>query len=358
MRYLFFDIECCDGHHICSFGFVTTDEKFNLLKKQDIVINPQKPFVGGCRGFYLEKDFAYTKGQFLAAKSFKDQAKTIFDLFNQKDQIIVAHAAENDIKFLIRACLRYNLKLPDFDFFDTQTLFSYIFDMPTKKFSLVKILQALNIEATFFQHKSDEDAHMVAQILDGLVKKTGKSAKELFERFYQCKGFVKNNKAYIYEENPAKIFKNHISDFAINQSPTDHVLSNKQIKFSDSFEKRDSVLRLWSLLNLMADKGGAYQKNILQSDIFVWDGDKDCKTYKLIADQKIKCQTVSIKEFCACLDTDWDSIPPKKINNYCPLKLPQIDDNTLKVVYSSDQNQNTGAKTALATAFDAASLKD
>lgn len=29
MRYLAFDIECCDGKHICEFGYVITKDKFN-----------------------------------------------------------------------------------------------------------------------------------------------------------------------------------------------------------------------------------------------------------------------------------------------------------------------------------------
>ena len=34
MNYLYFDIECCDGKHICSFGYVITDENFNILEKK------------------------------------------------------------------------------------------------------------------------------------------------------------------------------------------------------------------------------------------------------------------------------------------------------------------------------------
>ena len=33
MRYLAFDIECCDGKHICEFGYVITDEKFIVEEK-------------------------------------------------------------------------------------------------------------------------------------------------------------------------------------------------------------------------------------------------------------------------------------------------------------------------------------
>ena len=31
MKYLSFDIECCDGKHICEFGYVIVDEKFNTI---------------------------------------------------------------------------------------------------------------------------------------------------------------------------------------------------------------------------------------------------------------------------------------------------------------------------------------
>ncbi len=34
MRYLFFDIECCNGRNICEFGYVITDDKFNILEKK------------------------------------------------------------------------------------------------------------------------------------------------------------------------------------------------------------------------------------------------------------------------------------------------------------------------------------
>ena len=44
MQYLSFDIECCDGKHICEFGYVITDENFKVTKKECYTINPEKPF--------------------------------------------------------------------------------------------------------------------------------------------------------------------------------------------------------------------------------------------------------------------------------------------------------------------------
>ena len=42
MNYVFFDIECAcvykDVAKICVFGYCICDEKFNILKKEDILI--------------------------------------------------------------------------------------------------------------------------------------------------------------------------------------------------------------------------------------------------------------------------------------------------------------------------------
>ena len=48
MAYIFYDFEfanCFDGEKkICSFGYVLTDEAFNILDKKDILINPKSRF--------------------------------------------------------------------------------------------------------------------------------------------------------------------------------------------------------------------------------------------------------------------------------------------------------------------------
>jgi hypothetical protein len=46
MDYIFFDIECanCFGGRgkICSFGYVITDENFNIRQKNDLIINSNR----------------------------------------------------------------------------------------------------------------------------------------------------------------------------------------------------------------------------------------------------------------------------------------------------------------------------
>ena len=42
MNYLFFDVESIDLKHetICSFGYILTDENFNMIENDDLLINP------------------------------------------------------------------------------------------------------------------------------------------------------------------------------------------------------------------------------------------------------------------------------------------------------------------------------
>ena len=70
MRYLFFDIECSDGLHICSFGYIVINDNFEILEKEDIVINPQWKFKLGRDGFDPRIHLAYDTQTFAKQKPF------------------------------------------------------------------------------------------------------------------------------------------------------------------------------------------------------------------------------------------------------------------------------------------------
>ena len=61
MKYLFFDIECCDGNHMCSFGYVIVNNNFEILEKKDLVMNPEKEFRLGRYTFNPRIHLAYNK---------------------------------------------------------------------------------------------------------------------------------------------------------------------------------------------------------------------------------------------------------------------------------------------------------
>ena len=113
MKYLFFDIECAsvfkDKAKICVFGYCLTDEKFNIIEKQDLLINPQGGFHltdrKGQRGLVLP----YKYEDFKKYPTFLDKKEQIYSLLQDKDTLVFGHAVQNDVKYLNLESHRFSL---------------------------------------------------------------------------------------------------------------------------------------------------------------------------------------------------------------------------------------------------------
>ena len=68
---LFFDIECSNGHDICSFGYLLVDNNFNILIKEDLLINPNAPFILAKKGEKPKIQLAYSELTFKKQPIFK-----------------------------------------------------------------------------------------------------------------------------------------------------------------------------------------------------------------------------------------------------------------------------------------------
>ena len=130
MKYLFFDIECAncfDGKgKICEFGYVITDEKFTVLSADSIKINPRSKFDKkgfAIRGIELEESYEYYKTQ----PDFKHFYNRIKTLLCQQHQVVVGHGVDNDARYLLDECNRYNLQPINFEFYDTCELVKLIY---------------------------------------------------------------------------------------------------------------------------------------------------------------------------------------------------------------------------------------
>ena len=74
MDYVFFDIECAnciEGQaKICSFGYVVTDEQFDVIEREDLIVNPKAPFLLSGRKNRPFIQLAYSKAEFKKAPTF------------------------------------------------------------------------------------------------------------------------------------------------------------------------------------------------------------------------------------------------------------------------------------------------
>lgn len=181
---VFFDCECANTKggigKICSLGYVVSDENFNVIEKDDIVMNPECEFdwylfsgKGGC-------SLAYTKEYFREQPNFPKFYERIKSLFCAPEEpLVFGFAVGNDVGFVNSACNRYKRPFINFRAFDLAKLFSSHFEQ-TKKLS-----EWTNFfgekEASLTAHKSVDDAMMTLLCLKHFCEKTGKTAVQIFE---------------------------------------------------------------------------------------------------------------------------------------------------------------------------------
>ena len=197
MNYLFFDIECADGGQatICSFGYCICDSNFKILKREDIIINPEGRFYLAGRAGRPDIVLAYPEARFFRAPTFPKFHKKIKDLLENENYYIIGHSIGDDANYLNRACKRYNLEPLSFTFFDTQRMYREITGEKRPK-SLEKALLAFGIEEKFRAHQSVEDARATMLLLKAMLEKVGKTFEEYLASTNHCTGKTKEG---VYE---------------------------------------------------------------------------------------------------------------------------------------------------------------
>ena len=108
---------------ICAFGYIVCDENFNILEKEDILINPRGRFEltdrKGEKGIVLP----YEYGDFKKQPPFPKVYDKIKRLLEDRDSIVLGHAVLNDVKYLNLETKRFNLPSFKFEFADSQLIF-------------------------------------------------------------------------------------------------------------------------------------------------------------------------------------------------------------------------------------------
>ncbi len=191
MKYLFFDIECSNCLHgfgkMCEFGYVLTDEKFNVIKKGDIPMSPGK---GPDNAFYLrgrkgEKDLelAYEYDYYLSQPEFPEFYDRIKSMMEDPDTICFAYAMGNDIHHLYHSCKRYKLEPLNYLCYDVQKLASIYLNtgkMMSLKKACLRIVGPHSM-TRLIEHLSRDDAEMEKLIFEAVCELTGKDSKELLK---------------------------------------------------------------------------------------------------------------------------------------------------------------------------------
>ena len=185
MNYLFFDIECADGSKaICEYGYVLTDEKFNVLKKINILIDPECRFNLTGREGQDDLILTYPEDEYRKYYSFKDSYERIKRLMTRDDLMIFGHAVNNDVGFIFKDCNRYKLPLFDFVAYDIQKMLP-VFSRKNKKYTSLdnafNDLVPVEIRSELKEHRACDDAMKTMLVFKEMVVDLGFTPKELIE---------------------------------------------------------------------------------------------------------------------------------------------------------------------------------
>ena len=194
MKYLFFDIECSvvskNAAKICAFGYCLTDEKFNILEKEDILINPQGGFHltdrKGTQGLVLP----YKYSDFKKFPTFQESAERIYALLQDKDTLVAGHATMNDVKYLNLESKRFSLPSFRFAFTDTQFIYMNRKGEFSRQFGLGSIAEELGVE--FTAHCAVDDAYATMKVAEAMCKEEGLTFPALIEKYEITLGKIDN----------------------------------------------------------------------------------------------------------------------------------------------------------------------
>ena len=306
MKYVFFDIECACVYKnvakICVFGYCIADEQFNILEKEDILINPNGKFHltdHGGDGIVLPYDY----NDFKKYPDFKKFYPRIKALLEGEDRMVFGHAAINDVKYLNLETKRYRLPSFSFRFADTQVLYMAMTETFDRQAGLESLTQIFEIDYT--PHCAADDAYATMRIAQEMCVKENCTLPELLEKFsirfgkignYQFNNCSSNRRTeYLREKKRIKRERGEkrarFNDFVYGYRvrPQSDEWRGKRFSFSRSIEEELPLAK--SLVREIVRRGGRYSLKLSGCNTFVEEAGDDSvrcgAAHKLLEEGKI-----------------------------------------------------------------------
>lgn len=288
MKYLFFDIECSvvskTAAKICAFGYCLTDEKFNILEKEDLLINPQGGFHltdrKGTQGLVLPYEYA----SFKKYPTFLEYKEKIYGLLQDPDTLVVGHATMNDVKYLNLESKRFKLPSFVFRFADTQFLYMNRIGEFSRQFGLGVIAKELGVE--FVAHRAVDDAYATMKIAEALCRAEGEDVilPDLIEKYQITLGKIENyeieqttsvgleeyraeQERKKEERERAKIEFYRFADKEKRKRAKEGLLKNKSVCFSHPLELQLPLSK--KLLSAAFAQGAFFTSRAEECDLYV-----------------------------------------------------------------------------------------
>lgn len=294
MKYVFFDIECAnyvnDMFTICTFGYTIVDSNFNVIKKEDILINPHSKF----NKIVLNKIIHYKEEDFLDKPSFAEIYPFIKELLTNKDHMCFGFDVGNDLRFLNGEYKRYDLEPINVKAYDIQHIHKLIKQLKTPE-SLSKAAMSMDIDFDSIElHNSKDDAYLTMLVAKELEKISDTPLHQLINLSNHI-AIDSNNIV-----NPNKARSNELK-LLISKYPE----RNKAFSFclSEELEAKDKE-NDYVLIKSILDAGYSYTTRVNASRVYVSDTETDPRdeTYlKRIEKYPDKTKKISKKQLLSMI---------------------------------------------------------
>ena len=153
---------------ICAFGYVVCDEQFNIIKKEDILINPKGGFHLTDRKGEKGLELPYDYSEFKKHPPFPAVYPFVRSLLEDKNNLVFGHAIMNDVKYLDLETRRFHLPSFNFSFLDSQIMYMTHVNDFSRQFGLEYITENLNV--VFTPHRAADDAYATMKIVEELCR--------------------------------------------------------------------------------------------------------------------------------------------------------------------------------------------
>ena len=275
-----FDIEAANGYNpasICSVGIVIADENFNILRKQNLWINPKSKYnLNGTRpnvGIDLHLDQALLE----RSPDFSGRYDEIASLLMDEDTIVLGHAVDSDVRMLNAACKKYKLPCIEFKFVCSQLLYKCFKD-DKNVMGLDKIATELGLQ--FTQHFSDEDAMMSLFTLQYLCNVTGLDVYGLLQKYNVRWGENKDFEIIRPVTLTGQISKKKITQTAV-ENIRKYITSLKKVRYGRNNDLKGKVVAISRDIEIADDcvwkpvvqkivlSGGEYTAKIGKCNLYI-----------------------------------------------------------------------------------------
>lgn len=301
MEYVFFDIECAcvykNVEKICVFGYVVCDENFNILKKEDILINPNGKFHltdRGGEGIVLPYDY----DEFRKYPPFPHFYPKIKEILEGENKLVFGHAAVNDVKYLCLETKRYKLPSFRFSFADTQVMYMAMTETFDRQSGLEALTEIFEVEYT--PHCAADDAYATMKIAEAMCEKENCTLPELIEKFSLRLGKIeefqfsncssRKRSQYLSEKRREKQEKGELRSrfnnfvYGYRVRPQSREFKGKRFCFARSIEEDLPLAK--RLVKAIVARGGRYSFKLSGCNAFVKE--EDDVTVRTLAANKLK----------------------------------------------------------------------